>query len=1041
MYNPGERLSVRLQVSCGSTSYGEQVAVLGSWNNWDKSHPTTLDTSSTTFPSWQTSLSLPSEQIEYKYAIVHGSEIVRWESDKRGVNRTLQISNDTPAEIHDVYGQIPDDPDRNNEDSNQENYSRHSNFERTDAQVTLDDVETEGLDTLEKAIVKVTAEHKSWRQRLAFSRTLLTDSSVAADAGFDKTNIDHLATLSIYLTFLSTGQVRCDEDGGHHRSSHHAKEARRLDLALSELTKSIVERDVRGKHAYVPYVARKIFPLLPSYSSQFTVNVPLTRIRDIAHRNDIPKDFKQEIKHQLQNKLHRCAGPEDLETSQKFLDRINAGDYSQDFAEQYRIFHGELRAFFNAASTEERLNYLQENENTAPVAELAGRLLTAKRSKTPALEQLDTLSELRLGIADLPLMQIPEEQSDELPSEDTQKTRLADIDLENYAFLLLANVAKVVEDQSSPHDDKFDWSNALMGLTFALCNIALSSICPEEANATANELAAAFSSEGDLNMLRVKAAVDRASRFADTFSNFVSDTYGRRVSTIGKALKVKEHAIAVFAEGEIRSSLTFHASRIADTCRHICRKRLSLPLWDSLYDGKANGKLVHTEELAGIKTGGKEHVIALCRHAGGDEDIPPNVRGVILGRPIPHLSHLGVRARQAGVVFVCAEDRATFGKIWQNKSGACISITVNEREGLAHFGEIDSESDTVSQPSTAVDPMVVRIKIDGSVSKPLALKEATVQTASTKCAFAGKLSALAEESDGLFRVPTGVALPHGIFQEQRAKHSQAYDSLISKFSSEFKSEDGDYESVANSLRQFVSSNFVLDLDHCETVQKFFSKDARVMVRSSANAEDLENMSGAGLYDSISNVSIGSIELQEAVSSVWGTLWTKRAATSRAAYDISHEKVSMAVLIQEMVVADLCFIGFSKDPVGKRAGAMYVEVAVGMGETLASATGDGSPYRFRIDRESLAVQEVTFASYSDALIPDPNGSGLAQKVIDYSDQLMTTNSSFREELVVRIAKSLLLLEEKLGGLQDIEGVVTMCDAQATLYIVQARPQIL
>jgi hypothetical protein len=29
---------------------------------------------------------------------------------------------------------------------------------------------------------------------------------------------------------------------------------------------------------------------------------------DIAHRNDIPKDLKDEIKHTLQNKLHRNAG-------------------------------------------------------------------------------------------------------------------------------------------------------------------------------------------------------------------------------------------------------------------------------------------------------------------------------------------------------------------------------------------------------------------------------------------------------------------------------------------------------------------------------------------------------------------------------------------------------------------------------------------------------------------------------------------------------------------------------------------------------------
>jgi phosphoglucan,water dikinase len=49
------------------------------------------------------------------------------------------------------------------------------------------------------------------------------------------------------------------------------------------------------------------------------VTVPMTRIRDIAHRNDIPKDMKLAIKHRLQNKLHRCAEPSDLKTCEELI--------------------------------------------------------------------------------------------------------------------------------------------------------------------------------------------------------------------------------------------------------------------------------------------------------------------------------------------------------------------------------------------------------------------------------------------------------------------------------------------------------------------------------------------------------------------------------------------------------------------------------------------------------------------------------------------------------------------------------------------------
>jgi hypothetical protein len=45
---------------------------------------------------------------------------------------------------------------------------------------------------------------------------------------------------------------------------------------------------------------RNIHPWLPSFGAEFTAAVPLTRIRDIAHRNDIPGDLKNEIKHTIQ---------------------------------------------------------------------------------------------------------------------------------------------------------------------------------------------------------------------------------------------------------------------------------------------------------------------------------------------------------------------------------------------------------------------------------------------------------------------------------------------------------------------------------------------------------------------------------------------------------------------------------------------------------------------------------------------------------------------------------------------------------------------
>lgn len=88
-----------------------------------------------------------------------------------------------------------------------------------------------------------------------------------------------------------------------------------------------------------------------------------------------------------------------------------------------------------------------------------------------------------------------------------------------------------------------------------------------------------------------------------------------------------------------------------------------------------------------------------------------------------------------------------------------------------------------------------------------------------------------------------------------------------------------------------------------------------------------------------------------IASVWASLWTRLSPSSLAVHDVAHDAthdaVSMAVQVQDMVVADLSFFAFSHDPVAldaKRAadsGSVYIKLAVGLGEMLKSAGADGA----------------------------------------------------------------------------------------------------
>jgi hypothetical protein len=69
----------------------------------------------------------------------------------------------------------------------------------------------------------------------------------------------------------------------------------------------------------------------------------------------------------------------------------------------------------------------------------------------------------------------------------------------------------------------------------------------------------------------------------------------------------------------------------------------------------------------------------------------------------------------------------------------------------------------------------------------------------------------------------------------------------------------------------------------QSIRSAFAPGTRLICRSSSNVEDLEGMSGAGLYESIMNVPVDRPEdVAKAVAAVWASTYTRRAVLSRRA---------------------------------------------------------------------------------------------------------------------------------------------------------------
>ncbi|KAK9806719.1 hypothetical protein WJX72_000486 [[Myrmecia] bisecta] len=915
----------------------------------------------------------------------------------------------------------------------------------------------EGLQGAPLAIVSGDEKSGSWLGKLQVAKSLLVDQSKG------KPDLDTLASAYIYLQLISTGAIACVEGGGHYRPNKHAELARDmfrvLELAIANPT---------GSPA-AAMVARKTQTKLPSFTAEYTQSTPLTRIRDIAHRGDIPHELKQEIKHTIQNKLHRNAGPEDLVATEQLLARCQAkeGEFSADFLKELTIFAQELKDFFNAGSFTDMLDGIRASLDEDKV-QVLDQFVSAKavvdsgskqgaEAQNALMDALHSLTSVRALLASGLGSGLRNDAPDAAIAM-RQRWRLCEIRAEDYAFVLLSRFVNALEEQGGSEAlaaaGDGEWSLPLGGVVLGVRQMGLSGWEAGECLAVENELAA-WQAKGKFKdkeaALRLKASLERVQRITHTYTDAMLEVFSARANQIGRALGLQDERVSVFTEAEVRASVVFQLSKLCSLLLKATRLATGGAEWDALVAGSASGKLVEVERLeAGALAANPDGpVVLLVRSASGDEEVGAlgvNLAGVILCHGLPHLSHLGVRARQEKVVFVMCEDEATVDNAVRPLIGSQVCLTASV-EGVSI-----TAADKAPPAATGTGPVAAtpagkpaskaKASTTEKVKKPavVALADAKAATCGSKSACCGELARMAAAAQAAFLAPPGVVFPFGTMELaiREAGKEAEFRKLVGQVEGA-PAEGGALDEACNTLQALVAGvappKAVLKQAAAE-----FDRDATLIVRSSANVEDLAGMSGAGLYDSLPNVPAGDLAaFGAAVAGVWASLYTRRAVLSRRAAGVAQAEAAMAVLVQEQVAPDLSFVLHTVSPLDHDEGVLYAELAAGLGETLASGTR-GSPWRLAVHKDSGKVDTLAFANFSTALMAQKKAGSAkapdyAAKPVDYSKQALSADAEARSQVGKRLAKVGQLLEKSFGGAQDVEGAFV----GDKLYIVQTRPQ--
>jgi rifampicin phosphotransferase len=200
----------------------------------------------------------------------------------------------------------------------------------------------------------------------------------------------------------------------------------------------------------------------------------------------------------------------------------------------------------------------------------------------------------------------------------------------------------------------------------------------------------------------------------------------------------------------------------------------------------------------------------------------------------------------------------------------------------------------------------------------------------------------------------------------------------------------------------------------------------VAVRSSATAEDLPEASFAGQQESFLNI-VGDDQLLQAVRRCWASLWTARAISYRARHHIPTDKISLAVVVQELVDADASGVLFTADPVTADDTMIEINAAWGLGEAVVG--GQVTPDTITVERASGRIMRTVINTKTIMTRLTNGGTAALPVPVDRQNAPALTESQ-----ALRLVDLAITVEDLFKDPMDIE----WCRTGDRLLVLQARP---
>jgi rifampicin phosphotransferase len=420
-------------------------------------------------------------------------------------------------------------------------------------------------------------------------------------------------------------------------------------------------------------------------------------------------------------------------------------------------------------------------------------------------------------------------------------------------------------------------------------------------------------------------------------------------------------------------------------------------------------------------------------------DLPP-VAGIIVSQPTSPLSHINLLAKGWNVPNAYIKNAT---ELFRKLDGSWYELETT----LTDY-KISPCTKQCLDAKSQIAPTVYGA--DQFKSPPSNLKVTTLASlaairAKDSNIYGSKAANLGEivySRPRIFDVPRGFAVPF-VYYRRFMESNGLFDTIEKlQFDQDFVHNPSVRRKKLDELRQQIQrGKFDAKLRAAVTARwKTYLGGRPVYVRSSSNAEDTGNFSGAGLYTSVENVTDAD-KIIESIKTVWASVWNFKAYEARERNFVDHEDTNMGVLIQVGINMENGGVMITKDPYDKyNRNAVYISatwghnIAVtseGIGSNVSGSNRKAIPEQILFSPKSNSVQVLTRSDQETMFVSAANG-GLKEVPFNSSRRVLS------DAVVRQLVAAANHIKRVFGGEkeQDIEWGMM----RGRLYIVQARPYI-